>query len=271
LAPTDDWRVQNVDESCVLTRNFRDPSGEAVQLQLQSFGPSQNFKITMVGEGLPLRDSTRGVARIRYRFNPDPDWREGPGATGYIGGVDMLTFDGNVSTNAEFKREKQAAEADGDGTAWFRYDEARAAEVERLSLAYRAHDDTVLQIGSMSEPLAQIQDCARTLVRQWGYEPAVLEGLRIGPRLLNVQEMGITFLRAMERGHLRQSAPIHFRMDIDESGIASGCVVQHPNRGSAVGALICQALSEAGRFQPALDSSGDPVRAPYVSVTVFGG
>jgi hypothetical protein len=238
---------------------------------LQSFGLGHGLKLTMVGEGLPLRDLPRGVARFKYRFKPDPDWRAGYGTTGYVNGADALTFEADLATSAEVTRWGKAEEQTGDRQRRDEYYLTRSGEVNQLALAYPARDDTVLQLGTMSEPLLQMRECVDTIVRrQWGYDPVALESLGARPKLLNSEQMGSRFLQAMQRQRLGHNDAIHFRMDVDETGTASGCVVQHPRRGSEVEALICKALLESAEFQPAIDSSGVPVRAPYVSMVLFG-
>lgn len=83
--PNGDWQLRSAAEFCAVTRDFTDPTGSNIRLQLQSFGPAQSFKVTMVGGGLPLREGRqRGVAQLQFRFEPDPDWRQAPGMTGTV-------------------------------------------------------------------------------------------------------------------------------------------------------------------------------------------
>lgn len=269
LAPTDEWRLQPADENCRLVRNFADAEGKGVRLQLQSFGPVEGFKITMVGDGLPLSSGRRGVAPFKYRFKPDPKWRETYGTTGYVDGADALTFRGDFATSAEFERRRDVDNGDIP-ELWAPYMRARALEVDALALVYRRSTDMVLQLGSMAEPFAQLNECAQELVGKWGYDPAQQASLRSPPQLLNVPRISEALLGALRQGGLGHNDTIQFRIDIDERGGQTGCTVQHPRRGSEVEALVCDTLRATGQFEPALDANGVPVAAPYISTVMFG-
>jgi hypothetical protein len=272
LTPTEEWRVNSADESCVLIRNFGDPAIDGVRLQMRSFRPGDHFKITMVGEGLPLREGRlRGVAKFKYRFKPDREWREAFGATGYVDGVDALTFQSDLATRDEAEQRQRLSpeELERAPDAW-EATLARAAEVEQLALAYPTRDDTVLQLGSMAEPLVKLRECTRNVMRGWGYDPVAIDSFQMGPKLLNPREIGSALLGRFVRNGVGHNSPLNFRLDIDEHGSATGCTVQHPRRGNEAEALICQTLLDKAEFEPARDAAGNPVRAPFVSSVAFG-
>jgi hypothetical protein len=270
LTSTDEWRLQEQEEYCSLTRNFVDPSGNGVRLQLQSFGPATTFKVTMVGEGLPLRDRRRGVATFKVRFKPDPNWREVYGTTGFVGEVDALTFSTDLATAHQAEQRQRALEAeDGIDEGWSDIMAARAAEFDQLALAYRSRDDTVLQLGTMAQPIAQLRGCAQGLLGKWGYDPATYGGLRRTPRLMNGLEVADSVVRAMLDAKVGHNDAIHIRMDVDEKGMAARCIVQQPRRGSEIEALICKTVRETAQFEPAIGAGGEPVRGLYVTAIVF--
>lgn len=264
LAPTDDWTIEAASESCVLTRNFRDPAGDELRFRMYGYRPG-DFKITMVGAALPLRHAgRRGIATIDYRFKPDRDWREAVGVTGRVGGEDFLTFYANFAASDQVETWRRVAEAGGGGDLR-QYFRDRAAEVDQLALAYPQRDDTVLQLGPMIEPYDDLQACVRELPRGWGYDPATIAALQSGPRLLNWKDVGRPILNALRDAKIRYVDTIHFRVDVDEHGSVSGCVVQYPQRTDATEATVCGLLRERARFEPALDTSGKPRAAPLVS------
>lgn len=267
--PSGDWQLRSAAEFCAVTRDFTDATGASIRLQLQSFGPAQSFKVTMVGDGLPLREGRRrGVAQLQFRFEPDPDWRRAPGMTGYRDGADMLTFAGSLHTNSEVQRLSKVAPDEPEPL--FDFDRARAAEIIRLGLAYPSRDDTVLAIGPMIRPLGQIQDCGRTLVQKWGYPSSVLDRVRKAARLSNPKKMIAVLLRDMRRQKLGHNDAIYFRADIDEEGRVANCIIQHPALGSDVEAVVCAAVQETAEFDPALDADGNPVKSLYFSMLAFG-
>ena len=109
LSPTDEWRTELHAENCSFSRNFIDGQGDAIRFSLEAFGTGDSLRLILVGEGLPLRDLRRGVARFRYRFKPDTGWRDGYGTTGYVNGVDALTFQIDLASSEEIQRRNRAA------------------------------------------------------------------------------------------------------------------------------------------------------------------
>lgn len=271
LAPIDEWQLTRSEESCVLRRNFRDPSGAQLRLDIETFAPGEAYKFLMVGNALPLRDGLRrGVGIIRYRFKPDREWRQTGAVTGYADGKDALSFQSDLSTQAETTRRLRLVEKGLPiGLPLYQPDLARAAQVVQFALAYPARDDMVLQLGSMSDPLMQLHGCTRELVADWGYDPVALEAHSGPPVLQNGEEIGTQIGREMRIGSLGQNQAVNFRLDIDREGRVSGCTVQAPRRDNAVEALICRILSEKAVVTPALDGSGNPVAAPLVSRVAF--
>lgn len=272
LLPTDAWVLDTRDESCLVTRNFADPDGKPLQVQIEAFGPGSRYKFTMLGEGLPLRDGRRrGVATIRYRFKPDSEWRQAGAATAYRNGTDLLVFLSDLSTEAEFSRRQELFENGQplDLTP-FQFDRQRAATVNAFVLWYPARDDTVVQLGALDSVLGGLHECARGLVRKWGYEPASLDRVGTAPRIQNPRELGQAFAGALKADKtLRRNEAINFRLDVDERGGIAGCTLQFPSQNAALGDLLCLTLRDKAHLSPALDAAGRPMAAPLVSSFSF--
>src|SRR5690606_33499854 len=135
---------------------------------------------------------------------------------------------------------------------------------------HRTRDDIVLQLGNMAEPHRNLQECARGLLRNWGYDPEEHAKLRSGPRLLNLEKIPEALLGAMRRNGLGHNDSIQFRIDVDERGTQTGCTIQHPRRGSEVETLICDTLKKTAQCEAAVGEAGSPVREPFISSVVFG-
>jgi hypothetical protein len=271
LAPTEDWQLSRSEESCLLRRNFKDPANLPLRLDIEAFAPGQTYKFLMVGSALPLREGLRrGAGIIRYRFKPDPDWRETGSVTGYVDGEDAISFQTNLSTRADEGRYLRLGDGgQSTGVALYQPDLARAAQVVQFALAYPARDDTVLQLGPMDEAMADLHACTRELVASWGYDPAALEALSSPPILQNGEVIGSKIASEMRKGSLSQTVAINFRLDIDAEGKVGECSIQAPRRDSAMAELVCRLLREEAVVTPALDSSGTPVEAPLVSRVAF--
>lgn len=270
LSPTDDWQLTRSAESCLLQRNFKDASGASLRLDIEAFHPGETYRFLLVGDALPLRDGLRrGVGVIKYRFKPDRGWREAGAVTGYVEGMDALSFQSNIATEAEMARRASLLEAGEAFALSYEPEAVRAAQVVQFALAYPSRDDTVLQLDSMSAPLAQVQSCAGQLMSDWGYDPAVLGRQRTAPVLQNAQDIGLQIQRAMRDASLGQNQPINFRLHIDRDGKVKGCAIQSPRRENAIEALVCDILTAQSVVIPARDVDGNPLAAPLFSRVAF--
>lgn len=272
LQPTDEWVLGTRDESCFVTRNFSDPNGKALEVQVEAFGPGSGYKFTMTGEGLPLRDGRRrGGAAIRYRFKPDPDWRLAGATTAYRNGTDELVFLSDLASQAESKqRQRLYQEGKPPEGPPFRPNLQRAAAISAFALAYPARDDTVVQLGPLDAAVTQLHACTGALVGKWGYDPAALERLQTAPRIANLRDIGEKLLHeTMLHPALRQNEPISFRLDVDERGAVAGCTMQGPRQNAALGEMLCGLLRDEAQITPATDAAGQPVAAPLVSSFAF--
>jgi hypothetical protein len=222
----------------------------------------------MVGKALPLRKGPRGIALAKYRFMPDSSWREGIGATGSIGGINSMTFYADLVSSDQSKQWAQRESLSTEEVD--RYFDTRVAEIDRIAIAFPSRDEFVLPLGPMAKPYDDLQACTRELARGWGYDPAVLNNLRNGPRLQNSEEISTFVIDALRKAGLRYADAIHYRLAIDERGAIAGCVVQYPKRTDATETTVCALLKDKARFEPAMDGDGNPVRAPSVSRIVFG-
>lgn len=268
LTPTSDWTLEAGDEKCALIRDFKDPQGLPIKLYLQTYGNLSQFKVWLIGDGVPLRDKQRGLGFIRFRFKPDGEWREGAGMTGFSSGADTMTFPAKWGDAAPLPHEGAGAQV--ERPAWFTFDAVRAAQIEQLAVAFPARDDTVLQIGSLAEQMERLADCTRDLVRKWGYDPEVLSTVGTQPHLMTGEKIAAGVWSSWVKGQLGRSDAIQLRIDVDETGAPSGCVVQHPVSNKEVAERACTLVLKEARFAPATTDQGKPVRAPFVTALSFG-
>lgn len=272
LAPTDEWQIIRGEQSCTARRNFADPSGAPLRLDIEAFQPGQSYKFLMVGDALPLRDGLRrGVGFIRYRFKPDRDWRDAYGVTGYAEGEDTLSFVSDLATEAEAARLAElAAQRQPLGLPPYQFNRSRAAEVDQLALAYRSRDDTVLQLGPLSQPLGELHACTRELLSEWGYNPAALESQSSPPVLQDNERINQELSSGMRAGSIGQNRPVHVRLDVDATGKVTRCTIQAPRSDSPTEKAICLLFAGDTMVTPARDAAGQPMAAPLFTRIVFG-
>ncbi len=256
LAPSGEWTLSSDTESCTMARQFGGPDG--VSFRLRAFSPNGRYRLVLHGPSLPQRDS--GLLRFEYSFKPDAEDIQGTGVLNKAGGVPMVSFLLALETGADFAGDRSDDAARGPREAM-----ERANEFE---IVFSRGRPLALPLGAMAEPVAQLDACAGDLPQKWGLDPAVQQSLQ-RPALPIAQETWLSpgsypwsFLR------ISQSLIVNLRMTVDASGMPTECVVQAPKTQSGAEALTCREIMKTARFEPALDSAGDPVPS-YFATTIF--
>ena len=244
-----------------MRRNFTGPGGAPLRVDVEAFSPfDKRFKFMLVGDALPIRDGVRrGVGRLKYRFEPDSGWRDAPTVTGYIEGEDALSFWSDLNTVAGERALEDWFRAGSPAATMPAGLLARPASVNRLVFAYPQRDDTAIELGSMDETLARLDECMRALMITWGYDLSASRMLRAQPAITNMGDLGRNLLARMEHARLRNNEPMNVRLHVDENGSITNCVVQFPVRNAELKKLICDLLSEKATITPARDANDRPV------------
>lgn len=100
--------------------------------------------------------------------------------------------------------------------------------------------------------------CNNDLLQSWGIDVAARRALRREPRLTdfqwinNIQSTADTFLI--------------FAVEVSERGEALDCRIVVSTRNAGMDRAVCALVRSRARFQPALDSAGNPTRAQYVNL-----
>src|SRR6478735_5292220 len=104
LEPTSAWRMDYSNERCSLAQQYGS-SGDALLLQIDSFGSVERFRVTLAGPGVP-RGSTQTRAGS-YRLPGDDGGREAKIVQGVAGADPAVTFDMQFTPYREYKRVRQ--------------------------------------------------------------------------------------------------------------------------------------------------------------------
>jgi len=169
--PSSPWRLNYGSERCTLARDFG-TGGNAVHLQMDSFGAWNDFRIQVSGR--PIAPAVFPVGSVAVRMNPD---REAVTINTLRGAVDnQPAFSFNVGfgptiTPAEFKKmapAEQQAVRKASGLPKPDYD----AKVDRIDFSALGGPPFSLAVGNMAQPLALLRGCIDDLYRSWGVDPA---------------------------------------------------------------------------------------------------
>jgi hypothetical protein len=260
LAPSSDWALSSDTESCTITRQFGEVTN-GVSFRLRAFAPGGKYRLVLYGPALPQRDS--GLLEFEYSFEPDPGTISATGVLSKAGGVTMVSFLPTLDTSATAALDRAERARGGPLEAM-----ARTAAINQFVITFSRGRPLALPLGSMAEPLAQLETCAQDLPRKWGLDPAVQQSLQrpatpIGQEgWLGPGSYPWLFLRN------GQSMIVSLRMVVDASGAPTECVVQAPKTQSGAETLTCREILKTARFEPALDRSGNAVPS-YFATTIF--
>lgn len=139
------------------------------------------------------------------------------------------------------------------------------AALERSEALELRLGDQVLQrfgLPSAAAAAGALRQCVSDALREWGIDEAALRALRKLPRSIN--NLGLrseSYPReAMEDG---VSGQLVMRLTIALDGRATDCRVVATSATASLDQTACRVALRHGRFEPALDSAGQPTAATY--------
>jgi hypothetical protein len=252
FAPSGQWAVSSDGESCLLARQFGD-----ITFGLQAFSPgATSYNAILRGDPLPQRDP--GALEFEFRFTPDTRAIPTTGVLGG-GGTPRLTFSASLEAS-------EVVEARQNGARYpATVDTDREAAVDAFVIAFSRGRPLLLQLGSMAAPLAQLRECTATLPEKWGLDPAAQRSLSRPPVPIEIGTWLGPGSYPWEYLRNSLSVRVHLRLMTDERGGVSQCVVQSPRSENVAGAIACRELAKTARFEPALDTDGNPVPGYYAT------
>ena len=145
---------------------------------------------------------------------------------------------------------------------------AQSVETSVTTITFRAASSKRyrLETGSLGPPLAAMRQCTASLIKSWGYDPAVEAGLvRRATPTGNPAAWVVTGdfpSKALWAGH---NGLVHFRLDVDETGKPVGCRVLFRTNPDEFADRSCKALLQRAKFNPARDAQGKPVKSFYIN------
>ncbi|NYT42008.1 energy transducer TonB [Sphingomonas sp. R-74633] len=122
-----------------------------------------------------------------------------------------------------------------------------------------------LEFGSLAKPMTLLRHCTETLVKSWGFDPEQQAAAQRRAKPANAPQNWLNPNDypggALAGGH---NGVVQFRLDVDEEGKITGCYVLARTSPDDFADLTCRMVSRRGRFDPALDATGKPMRSYFV-------
>lgn len=250
LEPTDNWVLQRSGEYCGLSRNFGSLASPVI-LNLYSYGPSGNFRITVASEGLPRNSNKAQVGNAGF------------GGLEAMQDVHAIVGQGGDAGSISFFANR--------GYSGFRFGYAWSAERDvameipfdpqstQLTFDTGEMEPRTLMVGSLENALQDLAGCEAALLESWHFNPATEQSIATPA----VFENGWDVVRAIRRPDAmlvnRSSQMVQIRLLIDAEGNAEDCVLQSPNWRDRDARGVCNAFTRLGEYAPARNAAGEPV------------
>lgn len=272
LPPSSPWQIDYADDSCRLTRQFGDGE-ERITIVMDRFQPVDYFSLMIVGE--PLDRARPGLRRgATLRFGAHEGEQELPFFKATIGDQPTIIF--SQTRIAPYSDDEEDVRVRLMSTDQFYLFEPDPISAEReqaadhLYLAAPGIEPILLETGSLGPPFATLDRCADELLTHWGID---VEKHRSLTREVRPVESPGRWLTSMDYpiGMIRRGGQglVYFRLNVNSDGTVSECHVQQKTRPEGFEEVVCNALTQRARFEPALDAEGNPIASYYVGSARF--
>lgn len=256
LAKTSKWEINYDDDSCHLLARFGEGPQSAI-IRMTRYQPGDVFDLSLYGEPFKYVPSTMAV-KIAYGTAP-ADKQEA--ITGQSGNkVPLLILNKQRLDHWTYK----------PGATPPPITVAQEEQVKFIDLGIAGGKRFRLETGSLGAPMAAMRTCVDDLVKKWGYDP--VQQAQLSRPATPTKSPG-SWLRnddypagSLRNGH---NGLVQFRLDIDPSGVVTGCYVLHRTNPDDFADLTCKLISKRAKFVPALGKDGQPVKSFFISKARF--
>ena len=262
LAHVGPWEVNYDDDSCHLIGAFGS-GDDRIIVRFTKFQPSDGFALALIGK--PMRTSSAS-SRVKLDFGPQVDPQEHDSFNGTMGTTPAAFLLGLTLIDRP-KLAKAATLADAlKALEPTNITPEQEALVRDLTILTGNRKSYRLALGSMAAPMRTLRGCTTDLVKHWGLDPTEQASLARRPTPISNPGSWMNsgnYPSAMLR--IGGNGMVQFRLDISETGSIAACHIQSRTNPDAFADLSCKLISKRGRFTPALDRNGKPVKSYFVS------
>ena len=270
LKPATPWIVDYADDSCRLARTFGS-GADKVTLFLDQFRPDAGFYIILGGEPVRARRDVLDL-KLKFQFGPEEPEQEENANTGTMDKAPALLVNTEqrlAPLNDAEKSVKEAARESGGRFTTPPVSTARMSAVRYLRIE-GTPKEIVLETGPMDKALYILGECAWDTVADWGLNVEQQKTLKRGPIAKDGAQgwfSGRDYPTNMAKGNYQGT--VYYRLIVDESGKPKSCHVQRSTRPNDFDETVCRIVMRRGKFEPALDSNGNPVPSFWSQAITF--
>lgn len=260
LQPSSDWILDYADDSCALQRTFGEGE-DTVFMEMRAFGAGNGFQFRLYGEGLSTRRSV-----THFRYHPDAEGWE-------IENAQLLDFpDGRKGVQFMVGLIPPPAADETDSRTetddWWR---ERSEQVTGLTVGGSLEEPVSLHFVSLGAPFEALDACVDELRTHWGIDVEAHRNLTRAAQPVNQRFWYNRVAQLYPRYMLQRgvNAALRVRVIVGTNGRVEECAVQAGISNDVFDEQACDAITRHGRFEPALDANGDPIRSVWGTTVIY--
>lgn len=237
LEPAGKWVVDYRTDQCLASRAYGNPEKPI------TFGirPAPNGQTYLL---------------ILAERHPGPDWGQEEGATVDFGKGAikswLLEFGAKSPKSDIYQIRVSAAEMD------------QAKVATSVKLGFSDHPNVELELESMAALMKTLEDCTADLKRYWNLG-GEKDGRISTPSKGDIRHLFSADDYPADAVKRNQSGHTQFILLIDQAGKVAGCDVVVASGIPVLDTMGCQVIRDRGKFTPALDENGKPVRSTVLT------
>jgi Gram-negative bacterial TonB protein C-terminal len=271
LKPSSKWISDYMKDGCRLMREFGEGDDKSLII-MNRFAPQESFSLTLAGKPFKLAKT----ADAKVQFGPTEAEQDVNFMAGTLGDLPSLVMSGEMrlapvsaselaAIKLAEKKPKELTQINIEPLG-----AEREKKVTFVKIGRPRRQAVILELGAMDKPLVALDTCITDLVNSWGLDAAkhktmtrpVLPASNPG-NWMNSEDYPIRML------HAGQPAIVEFRLDVDETGRATGCHIQQTTRPKEFDRAVCSAIMRKAKLSPALDAQGQPMKSYYQNTARF--
>ncbi len=252
--PTSKWRLSRKGDGCTIRRDFAHEDGREATLTWQRVHPGSTVQVGLFGDEISRQRGT-----LETQFVPS----SGYGKHGFVANAALGEKSGVAFATLLFA--EIAMEEDIASRA------AKLADLKGQATHYvitgASRKPIALHTGAVTAGLAALDKCAQEKLETLGPFEGAMRGARPVDQANWARKLQQNYPREAMRSNW--SGPVPVRLVINEKGRAVHCDTLHQLAAKPLQEAACNGLEEHGRFEPATDADGKPMRGIYITNVVY--
>jgi len=233
LQPLGPWDLDYAQTQCLASRNYGD-AAKPTTLAIRQSPNGKTYEIVLLRQSPPPDYAEELKGSVDFGHGPIEAW---------------LLHIGSEKTKANLYQFRISAA-----------DMAQARSADTVTLRIPGIPEMTFELASMSQLLNGLDACTADLKRYWNMD-GEKDGLIAKPARGDLRDLFSWTDYPSEALNHSQEGDSQYLLLVDEKGKVAGCQVLLASGVPVLDAMGCAVIQEKGKFTPALDKSGNPVRS----------